>query len=123
KMNVEELVNEAVKNRRVVSILEAKTPSLKELIIGNIPQDSVVIDLRSPEEYSEWHYPNAINVPFQDLLGFTSKLSRDKIYVLYCDEGSLSIEAAFLLNKMGYKAYSLHGGTRKLRRICQLRFS
>ncbi len=96
------------------SLKEIETTS--DLEIDFIPDNSVIVDLRSPTKYASWHVPGAINIDFIKLPEQLSKLDKEKMYILLCDEGALSKEAAYMLRKLGYKAYSFKGGIRKLKR-------
>jgi thiamine biosynthesis protein ThiI len=96
-------------------IFSPKEEKLEEDIeVSIISSDSVVIDLRPPEKYLEGHVPGSINIDFADLPLAAVKLDPSKKYILICDEGGLSREAAHMLRKLGYKAWSLKGGYRAL---------
>jgi rhodanese-related sulfurtransferase len=68
----------------------------------------LVLDVRTPEEYSKGHIPEAINVPIDKLAGKISKMrvSKGMPIVTTCDHGGRSSRAALELQKMGYQATS-----------------
>ena len=68
----------------------------------------LVIDVRTPEEYSRSHVPEAVNIPIDQLLGKIRHMgvSTDTTIVTMCDHGGRSSRAALELQKMGYKATS-----------------
>ncbi len=80
--------------------------------IQNTP-DAVVLDVRTPAEFSEGTLPGAINLDifnasFRDEL---EKLDRDKTYFVFCRSGSRSAQACQIMNKMGFrKLNNLAGG-------------
>lgn len=71
--------------------------------------DYRLIDLRSKEDFSEYHIPGAENVPLAELPNYG--LARNEKIVLYSGGGIHSAQAWFLLKAEGYKAvYMLLGG-------------
>lgn len=72
--------------------------------------DSLIIDLRDPDEYRASHVDSAVNIPYEELEENMSKLSKKKIMVLYCDRGGASLKAAKQLAMYGYKTRSVIGG-------------
>ncbi len=73
---------------------------------------SILLDVRSPEEYQAGHIPDAINA---DVNGdFESMIARcdstNKIYV-YCQSGRRGERAAALFSEHGFhRVYNLDGG-------------
>lgn len=112
-----DILYEAVSNAEIVDLRKA---SLEEDVgtidIENIPRGAVVVDLRPREKYAKWHLEGSIHIDFDEVFEKPDKLDKSKTYVFLCDEGALSREAAFFLRRLGYKAYSLKGGVKKLRR-------
>lgn len=88
----------------------------EDLEIDEIPVDAVVIDLSEKPIKGE---ANWVKYSFEELLRKASELDRNKTYVLICDEGGISLEAAHFLRKMGLNAYSLRGGYRSM---CRRRY-
>ena len=71
--------------------------------------DYRVIDLRSKEEYDQYHIPGAETVPLAELPDYA--LERNEKIVLYSEGGIHSAQAWFLLKAMGFKSvYMLFGG-------------
>ncbi|WP_291515995.1 rhodanese-like domain-containing protein [Bdellovibrio sp. ArHS] len=65
----------------------------------------VVLDVRTPKEYSAGHIPNALNV---DLLNANfrekvSELSRQDSYKVYCRSGNRSGQAIAIMRELGFK--------------------
>jgi len=81
---------------------------------------SLLIDLRSPEDYSKSHLPSAINLPFESWQDNPELLNsyRNRHLYLYCEHGNISILAARLLTEAGYQVVNLTGGIRSYRGCC-----
>ena len=64
-----------------------------------------LIDLRSPNEFSDGHITGSINIPYADIKDrlHEIKLQEGKSLVLICDSGSQSANAGEVLNKSGYQ--------------------
>lgn len=112
-----ELLVEAVRSRRTINL---RALSLQDLVddslgISSIPENAVVLDCRSAEQFNEIHYPGAKNVQFKDiLLNSTFAMPKDRSYVLYCQIGLKSAVAAEKLKQEGYNAYSFKGGVKTI---------
>ena len=82
----------------------------KKLIIkGN----SLVIDVRTPVEFSEAHIKNAINIDYfsKSFSETISKLDKQKTILVYCAAGGRSTSACSDFKKLGFKkVYNLIGG-------------
>lgn len=76
--------------------------------IGKSPY--IFIDLRNDEDYAAGHIRYAQNLPYIFFDEYISKLPRDKIYILYCSYGSVSMLAARQMEKLGYDVLSISGG-------------
>ena len=109
------------------SIAETDSPKEETQVIKNIsPRDAhvlieknkknpdfVILDVRTPEEFSEGHIENAVNLDFysdnfkEDL----GKLDKNKTYVTHCRSGSRSAKTLNLMKELGFKeAYNITGG-------------
>jgi phage shock protein E len=67
-------------------------------------QDALWIDVRSAEEYSTEHVPQAVNIPYTEIAGRISEVTEDKdalIYV-YCRSGRRSGIARETLEAGGF---------------------
>ena len=65
----------------------------------------VVLDVRTPKEFSEGHLPNAINVDFLNP-GFSdsmNKLDKTRQYLVYCRSGQRSTKAIEIMRLKGFK--------------------
>ena len=67
--------------------------------------DFIIVDVRTPEEYSEGHINNSININYtSDKFGDQVKsLNRNKEYIIYCRSGRRSAEALKVFKDLGFK--------------------
>lgn len=70
---------------------------------------TVVVDVRSTEEYAIAHIPGSLNIPLDDLPSRLQDLPDTTLYVL-CGSGKRSSQAARILTDRGYKAVNVAGG-------------
>jgi len=73
----------------------------------------LVLDVRTPAEFSAGHIPGASLMPVQVLDRFAPRIGweKEKPVLVYCTVGSRSREAARILHRHGWKEiYDLEGG-------------
>ncbi len=71
----------------------------------------VVIDVRTPAEYTAGHVPNAINIPFDQIAERISKVDAPNGVALYCMVGPRARKGEAALLATGYKSvFHLEGG-------------
>jgi len=68
------------------------------------------VDVRLPEEHANGAIEGSINQSLNTLRMHAERLDKDKTYIVYCDSGSRSSVAAFLLSERGFDVHSLAGG-------------
>ncbi len=70
-----------------------------------------VVDVRSPEEFSQGHIAGAVLMPLDTLPNTYTSLPKKGKLVVYCRSGHRSAKAVQFLMEHGYtNAVSLHGG-------------
>jgi len=80
-------------------------------ILEMIKSGAKVIDVRSPEEFEDEHYPDAINIPVNLIQVRAGELGdKNAPLVLYCASGSRSAYAARMLSMAGFKKVVNAGG-------------
>lgn len=96
---------------------------LKEPILKSVDYDetkpliesgAVWLDVRLVSEHQHDKINGSINIPLFLLRLNAAKLLKNKQYIAYCDTGSRSASAAFILSEYGYDCYVLKGGLQKL---------
>lgn len=70
----------------------------------------LVIDVREPFEYSDWHIPGAVNVPVSRVLQQKLDVPKDRKIVAVCAHGFRSQSATRYLSVAGYDVRTLEGG-------------
>jgi rhodanese-related sulfurtransferase len=78
--------------------------------VDEIPADSVLLDVREPEEWQAGHVEGAVHVPMNEIPARTGELSTDTDIVVVCKVGGRSAQVAAWLNYQGFRAYNLEGG-------------
>ncbi|MGL4805890.1 MAG: rhodanese-like domain-containing protein [Bacteroidales bacterium] len=72
----------------------------------------ILVDVRTPNEYSSGHIPRAVNMDVRssDFDSLVSKLDKKKYIAVYCRSGGRSKIAAKKITEKGYKVYELNTG-------------
>lgn len=72
----------------------------------------IVLDVRTPEEFSEKHIPNAVNIPNEEIgdQEIAELPDKDQLILVYCRSGNRSKQASEKLAKMGYTNIYEFGG-------------
>jgi len=77
------------------------------------PEEIILLDVRTEEEYKERHIPDAVNIPLSELesrIGELDKYKSKKI-IVYCKTGSRSRTASEILVQHGFEhVYNMLGG-------------
>ena len=73
----------------------------------------VIVDVRTPSEFSEGHIKNAINIDFyaptfREAIG---KLDKAKMYLVYCRSGNRSTQTTAIMKDLGFReVYNIDDG-------------
>lgn len=75
-------------------------------------KNTILVDVRTPQEYSEGKIANAINIDYTsgNFEQQASQLDKSKTILVYCHSGRRSAGAANILSQKGYKVINLEGG-------------
>jgi rhodanese-related sulfurtransferase len=73
-----------------------------------VQQGALLLDVRTPAEFSSGHLPGAINVPVSELPAKAGKLKPGRV-VVYCASGARSAMARSILKARGFEAFNLGG--------------
>ena len=76
-------------------------------------ENAILIDVRSPQEYMEWHLPGALNIPTYEIFEKAKRIIKDPktTIICYCSVGARSKKAIKMFRKLGYSnLYHLDGG-------------
>lgn len=84
---------------------------MKEIICKN--KSTILLDVRSSQEFKEGHLEGAINIPLFDLEKSEKKELENKkqTIIIYCSTGNRSRKAKEILDELGYEdVYNLRNG-------------
>ncbi len=80
-----------------------------------IQNGSLIVDVRTPAEFNNGHYKDAINIPLADIENsFAMFGDRNRLIVVYCRTGNRSGKAKAILEKHGYKNVINGGGLKDM---------
>jgi phage shock protein E len=81
------------------TVTNPKLATFESDIVSGVP----LIDTRTPEEFSESHIQNALNLPLDTIkAGATPDAEKEAKIYLYCRSGNRSAEAKKILEQKGY---------------------
>jgi rhodanese-related sulfurtransferase len=72
-----------------------------------------VLDVRTQEEWDEYHAPNTTLIPLDQLQSRLNEVPQDQSIVVVCRSGNRSQQARDILLSAGYDATSMAGGLRE----------
>jgi len=76
-------------------------------------KDAVILDVRTPEEFSAGYIDKAVNIDFYNpaFQSEVGKLDKSRTYFVYCEAGGRSASAAEWMRQEGFtKVFDLDGG-------------
>ena len=65
--------------------------------------DSIIVDLRSKEQFGGWHFPGSFNVPADKIQDFVQEHGSSRNYVFYCQKG---LQSAFVASKLRSEGFN-----------------
>jgi NADPH-dependent 2,4-dienoyl-CoA reductase/sulfur reductase-like enzyme/rhodanese-related sulfurtransferase len=78
-------------------------------------KSSLVLDVRTPEEFRAGHLPDAVNIPVDELRSRLGELPRDRELTVYCQVGQRGYLATRILQQSGFSATNVGGGYKTYR--------
>lgn len=73
-------------------------------------EGTFVLDVRTPEEWNEYHAPNTTLIPLNELASRVDELPKDQPVVVVCRSGNRSQTGRDILLQAGFNATSMNGG-------------
>jgi rhodanese-related sulfurtransferase len=76
-------------------------------------KSTLLLDVRSPEEFKNGHIKDAVNIPVSELMGRIHEISsfKEQDVLVYCLSGGRSSAASQILKQQGFvKVHNLQGG-------------
>ncbi|MBY0425450.1 MAG: rhodanese-like domain-containing protein [Cytophagales bacterium] len=78
-----------------------------EKILNALEHGAVIIDVRTPAEFSAGHAKNAKNIPLSNLSSQVSEIKKwKKPVILCCASGARSGQGTAMLSQQGIEAYN-----------------
>ena len=75
-----------------------------------LAQHPYLLDVRTPEEFANGHFPNAVNIPVDDLRARITEVPTDRQIAVYCQVGQRGYLATRILRQKGFNAVNVGGG-------------
>ncbi|GEM_PF-571946 len=90
--------------------------SITPEVLSAIEHEALIVDVRTPEEFANGHYPGAINIPHETILEVLNQLgvTADTSVILYCRSGNRSGQAEQVLQEKGFTEARNAGGLETL---------
>lgn len=80
-------------------------------VLDGPPDDrTLLLDVRTPQEFAQGHLPNAVNIPVDDLRSRLGEVPRDRRILAYCQVGQRGYIATRILGQKGFDVANLGGG-------------
>ena len=76
-------------------------------------EGNFVLDVRTQEEWNEYHAPDTTLIPLDQLQSRLSELPKDKQIVVVCRSGNRSQQGRDILLSAGFQATSMAGGLKE----------
>ena len=95
----------------ILTDFESISPKQAYELLQN-DKEVVLLDVRTPEEFSQEFIEGAILIPVQVLRENLSKLQpqKDKKIIVYCHSGNRSVAASRILSDNGFHPLNVKGG-------------
>jgi len=97
--------------------IAGKTVTQKKFQRLMTKKNTVLLDVRTTEEYKSGHIPGSLQIDVLNAADFKKQVAsfdKNKKYLLYCRSGKRSSSAKVLMEEMGFtKLYDLDGGFSK----------
>ncbi len=88
---------------------------LEAVLALPLEQRPLLLDVRTPQEFSQGHIPDALNIPVDDLRVRLGELPRDRPIAVYCQVGQRGYLATRILVQAGFAAANVGGGYKTYR--------
>lgn len=79
-----------------------------------VERGAMIVDVRTPQEFSNGHLNNAVNFPLSELDQHFKDIDKDRLIVLYCCSGNRSGQAYKYLQSQGFTNLHNAGGFEEL---------
>lgn len=110
------VVTRAVASRRTLDLRELSAADITDhyLFVDQPPAGAALVDVRSDVERASWRHPEA---RVWEEGRSQAAMEEGRTHVLFCDAGARAAMLAEELQRAGYEAFALRGGTAALRKL------
>lgn len=98
-------------------ILDWVDQAKADIMIGN---GAEILDVRTADEYRSGAINKSLSIPLSQIRQLSENLDRNNKYVIYCETGSRSSVAAFMLKQRGFSAVALRGGLMAIKQASEV---
>ena len=91
-------------------------PSADTAPMAAVDEPTLIIDVRTAEEFAAGHFPGAINIPHEEIVQEIEEynVGKDQTVLLYCRSGNRSGQAEARLQSAGFSGAKNVGGLNAL---------
>ena len=83
---------------------------IESILSTPLDQRPFLVDVRTPQEFSQGSIPGAVNIPVDDLRSRLDELPRNKTIAVYCQVGQRGYLATRILLQTNFSAVNIGGG-------------
>jgi rhodanese-related sulfurtransferase len=96
----------------LLSCEQKRQMQITEFSEQDLRANDLLVDVRTPGEFSEGHFENAVNIDWMSeaFLRSWDTIPKSGTVYLYCKKGGRSAMAAHVLDSLGYRVVDLTGG-------------
>lgn len=100
-----------IKFQRSRSVKNYSSSEVSSMIKNNL-SGAILLDVRTPAERKSRSIKGSLHIPSYELSSRLTELNKfkEKEIICYCQSGSRSSSAAYLLSKKGFKSANMRGG-------------
>ena len=88
---------------------------VEAVLAAPLEQRPLLVDVRTPQEFSQGHIPGALNIPVDELRLRLEELPRQGPIAVYCQVGQRGYLATRILQQAGFSAANIGGGYKTYR--------
>lgn len=92
------------------SVMAFENINIRKIVGAALSNDAIIVDVRKSDRFRCGHIPMAVNLPLSQIEKRQVTFPKNRTLIVYCDTGGTSIQAACLLDDMGYKVINCIGG-------------
>jgi len=100
-------------------LMSSSCESEPDTLVSEQPQqtavNTLVIDVRTPQEFNSGAIEGAVNIPLNELENRLEEVGDFDEIVVYCQSGARSTQAKTILDNAGYKNVVNGGGIQQMR--------